>query len=124
MAGVLQEAGDGDSRAGTRSQVQVEYIIMLYTSISIRLLHLCQGSHAHYVITTYDRWMGRLRGDSFILGFEWQGTESGYHSFSIFCSVFALLVIVLPWLVHGSCCVSCIVSFLLSLSLVPLIRRY
>ena len=35
-----------------------------------------------------------------------------------------LLLIVLLWLVHDSCCVCFIVSFLLYLSLVPLIRRY
>ena len=35
-----------------------------------------------------------------------------------------LLLIVLLWLVHDSCCVCFILSFLLYLSLVPLIRRY
>ena len=37
VAGVLQEAGDAGSRAYTRSQVYVEYFIILYTSTSIRM---------------------------------------------------------------------------------------
>ena len=40
MAGVLQEAGDADSRAHTRSKVSVEYFIIPYTSTFIRLAHL------------------------------------------------------------------------------------
>ena len=59
MAGLLQEAGDVDSRVHTRSQVQVEYIIIPYTSIFIRLTHLCQGYHDHCVVTTW-LGMGRL----------------------------------------------------------------
>ena len=50
------------------------------------------------------------------------GTASGYHIFLFSFSVFVLLLIVLSWLVL--CCVFLIVSFLLSLSLVPLIRCY
>ena len=37
--------------------------------------------------------MGRLVGGSFMLGF-WLGRHGGYHSFSIFCSVCVLLLIV------------------------------
>ena len=42
VAGVLQETGDADSKARTRSQVRVEYNIIPYTSISITLPHLCK----------------------------------------------------------------------------------
>ena len=54
----------------------------------------------------------------------WAGGERvGCHTFSIFCSVFVLLLIVLSWLEHDSC-VCFIVPCLLSLSLVLLIRHY
>ena len=53
-----------------------------------------------------------------------RGTGDGYHIFSIFSSVLVLLLTVLSWLVHDSCCVCFIVSFCLSLPLVPLIRRF
>ena len=39
------------------------------------------------------------------------------------CFVFVLLLIVLSWLVHDSSSVCFLVPFLLSLSLVPFIRR-
>ena len=42
VAGVLQEAGDADSRTHTGSQVPVEYTIIPYTSMTIRLPHICQ----------------------------------------------------------------------------------
>ena len=38
------------------------------------------------------------------------GYRGGHHSFSIFCFVFVLLLIVLAWLVHDSYCVCFIVS--------------
>ena len=44
VAGVLQEAGDADSRACTRSQVEVEYFIIPYTSRFIRIAEFCQGN--------------------------------------------------------------------------------
>ena len=69
VPGVLHETGDADSRAHTRSQLQVEYFIIPYTSISIRLPHLCQGYHDHCVVTANDGGMGRLKGGSFMLGF-------------------------------------------------------
>ena len=50
------------------------------------------------------------------------GTES-IMFFFFFYSGFMLLIIVLSWLVHDSFCVSCFVPFLLSLSLVPIIRH-
>ena len=53
-----------------------------------------------------------------MLGFGW-GTRVGDHSFSILCYAFVLLLIVLSWLVHDSCCVCFIVSFWLSLPLGP-----
>ena len=40
MARVLQESGDADSRARTRSQVEVEYFIIVNTCTFIRLSHL------------------------------------------------------------------------------------
>ena len=66
--------------------------------------------------------MGKGKVDSFTLGFRWGGTWAGYHSFSIFCWVFVLLSIVLPWLVHDKYCLCFTVSFFLSLSLATLIR--
>ena len=45
-------------------------------------------------------------------------------SIFFFCSDFVLLLIVLSWLVHDSCCVCFLVRFLFSLSLVPVIRPY
>ena len=41
------------------------------------------------------------------------GPQVGYQIFSMFCSVFVLLLIVLSWLVHD-CCVCFIVPFLLN----------
>ena len=66
-----QETRDADSRACTRSQVWVESNIILYTSTSITLPHLCQGYHGHWIATSSDVGMGRLGGGSFILGFGW-----------------------------------------------------
>ena len=54
MAGVLQEAGDGDSRAPTKSQVLVDYFIIPYTSTFVRLSRLYQESHAHFIVITND----------------------------------------------------------------------
>ena len=51
----------------------------------------------------------------------WQGV--GIIFFSIFTSVFALVLIVLSWVVHGSC-VCFFVSFRLSLSLIRSVRYY
>ena len=50
MAGILQEAEDADSRAHTRSQVQVEYFIIPYTSTFIRLSHLYQEFSVHCIV--------------------------------------------------------------------------
>ena len=66
MAGVLQGAEDADSRAHTRSQVCVEYNIIPYTSTSITLSHLCQGYHGHYIVTSSDGGIRKLRGGSFM----------------------------------------------------------
>ena len=65
MAGVLQEAGDADSRARTRSQVSVEYFIIPYTSTFIRLSHLYQEFCVQCIIILndggkWDRWGGWL----------------------------------------------------------------
>ena len=58
VAAVLQEAGDADSRAHTWSQVQVEYIIIPYTSTFIRLPHLYQEFYVHCIVITNDGGMG------------------------------------------------------------------
>ena len=59
VAGVLQEAGDADSRARIRSQVKVEYFIIPYTSTLIRLSHLYQEFCAHCIIIMNDGgWVG------------------------------------------------------------------
>ena len=62
VAGVLQEAGDADSRPPTRSQVLVDYLIIPYTSTFVRLSHLYQESHAHCIVITNDELMGEMRG--------------------------------------------------------------
>ena len=69
MADILQEAGDADSRAHIRFQVQIEYFIIPYTSASITLPHLCQEYHEHCVVTANDGEMRRLGGSSFTFGF-------------------------------------------------------
>ena len=60
VAGVLQKAGDADLRARTRSQLQVEYIIIPYTSTYIRLPHLYQELYVHCIVIAngggWDRW--------------------------------------------------------------------
>ena len=66
VAGVLQEADDADSRAHTRSQVYIEYFIIPYSFISIRLPRLCQGYHDDCVVTANDVGMGRLGDGSFM----------------------------------------------------------
>ena len=55
MAGVLQEAGDAESRARTRSQVYVEYFTIPYTSTFIRLSHLYQEFYVHFIIIINER---------------------------------------------------------------------
>ena len=60
VALAFQEAGDADSRARTRSEVQVEYLIIAYTSTSIRLPHLYQEHRDHCVVTLYDGGVGGL----------------------------------------------------------------
>ena len=59
VTGVLQEAGDTNLRAHTRSQVQAEYFISPYR-MSIRLSHLCQGCHDHCVATANDKGNGKV----------------------------------------------------------------
>ena len=92
VAGVLQEAGDADSRAHTRSQVLVEYDIIPYTSTSITLPDLCQGYHGHCIVTSSDGegGMGWLGNGSFMLGFGWwdRGWVSYFFYFLLcFCAV-------------------------------------
>ena len=52
----------------------------------------------------------------------WQGVRIIF--FFIFNSMFVLVLIVLSWVVHGSCCVCFFVSFRLSLSLIRSVRYY
>ena len=68
VAGVLQEAGDADARACTRSQVWIEYNITSYISASITLPNLCQGYHDHRILILSNGGMGRLGSGSFMLG--------------------------------------------------------
>ena len=56
----------------------------LNISISIRLPHLCQGDNDHCVVTTYDRWMGRLGSGSLMLVFGWGNGGVGIIVFLIF----------------------------------------
>ena len=58
VAGVLQETGDADLRARTRSQAQVEYFIIPYTSTFIRLSHLYQEFCVHCIVIMNDGGMG------------------------------------------------------------------
>ena len=60
MAGVLQEAGDAESRARTRSQVYVEYFTIPYTSTFIRLSHLYQEFYVHCIIIMNDEGMASM----------------------------------------------------------------
>ena len=87
----------------------------------IRLPHLCQGA---MTIVLLLQMMGTLAEGWEGLGFiyvrgQWIGII-----FSIFFTVFVLLLIFLSWLVHDSFSVCFFVPFLLSLFLVPLIRHY
>ena len=54
VAGAFHEAGDPDSRAQTRSQMEVEYFIVPCTSTFIRLSHLCQEFYIHFIIVIND----------------------------------------------------------------------
>ena len=58
VGGVLQEAGDADSRAGAISQVQVEYFIFPQTSTVIRLSHFYQKFCVHCIVIINDEGMG------------------------------------------------------------------
>ena len=59
------------------------------------------------IVTADDGEIGRLGGGSFMLGFDWGGAR-----------------VVLSRLLHSNCCVCFFVHFLLSLTLVCLIRCY
>ena len=81
MAGVFQEEGDADSRVRTRSQVQVHYFIIPYTSTFIRLSYLYQEYHAHCIIITNDGVMDGIDGGWLIYIRVWvggQGVVSSY----------------------------------------------
>ena len=97
VAGVLQEAGDADSRARTRSQVWVEYNIIPYTSTSITLPHLYQGYHGHCIVV-WSNWGDGKVGGRFIYVRVWVGRQG----VGIIFFLFFVLLIVLSWLVHYS----------------------
>ena len=101
--GGLQEAGDADSRACTRSQVWLEYNIP-YISTSITLPHLYQRYHDHCIVISSNEGMGAFGGRSFMLGFGWgdRSWVSYFFYFFFFFYVFVLLVIFLSWLVDDS----------------------
>ena len=66
----------------------------------------------------YKRWEdGKVGGRGTILCWFWVDDRGGYHIFSIFCSAFVLLLLVLSWLIHDSSCIGFIRHFMLSLSL-------
>ena len=52
VAHVLQKAGDADWSACPRSQVYVEYIIILYTFTFIRLPHLYKQFYVYCIFIT------------------------------------------------------------------------
>ena len=54
------------------------------------------------IVTSSNGEMGKLEGGSFMLGFGWGDRGWVSYFFSIFCSVFVLLLIVLSWLLHDS----------------------
>ena len=54
MAGVLQEAGDADSRTHARSQVKVDYFNIPYTPTFIRFSHFYQEYHVHCIVVMND----------------------------------------------------------------------
>ena len=60
MAGVLLEAGDADSMANTKSQVQVEYFIYLYISTFIRLSNLYWEFYVHGIVVINDGGMRQV----------------------------------------------------------------
>ena len=63
MVGVLQEAGDADSRARIRSQMSVDYFIIPYTFKFIRLPHFYQQYYIRCIfIITIDEVLGRWGG--------------------------------------------------------------
>ena len=100
-----------------------------YTYISIRFPYLCQGyNNDHCVVTPHDGGMGRLeggRGVWFIYVRVWLGGQGmGIIAFLIFAFFVCAAANFLSWLIHDSCCVCFIGSFMLPLSLVPLIMCY
>ena len=62
VAWIFQEAGDAGSLACTRSQVKVDYFIILYTSIFIRFSHLYQECNTHFIVVRNNGQMGQVPG--------------------------------------------------------------
>ena len=123
----MQQAGDADSRARTRSQVQFDYFSIPYTSTFIRLSHLYLFIILLQTMGLWDRlgrwwiyirvWVGR-QALGIILQFMFLSS-----AFTVCCLAFS--VPLFSWLEHDGCCV-CLFVFpsFFSLSLVPLTRSY
>ena len=80
-------AGDADSRARTRSQVQVDYFIIPYTSTFIRLSYLYQECHAHCIVITNDGgWLIYIR-----VWVGGQGVVSSYICFAFLSCAFVFV---------------------------------
>ena len=58
VAGVLQEAGDADSRLSLQILGVVKYFFIPYTSTFIKLFHLHQEFYAHHIVIINDGGMG------------------------------------------------------------------
>ena len=74
-------------------------------------------------VTSSDGVIVRLGGGSFMLGFWW-GTRGWVSYFFYFLFCFCAVLIILSWLIHDSLLCLFHSSFLNSLFLVSLIRRY
>ena len=102
VAGVLQEARDADWRDATDPKCKLNISSFLTLPHSSDCL-IC--SKKVMIMCCYCKWWGdgKVGGGSFMLRFGEDRRWVSY--FYIFCFVFVLLLIVLSWLVHDSCCV-------------------
>ena len=62
VAWMLQEPGHVGSKECTRSQVKIDYFMIPYTSIFIRLSHFYQECYVHFIVITNDGEMALIRG--------------------------------------------------------------
>ena len=121
VAGVLQEAGGADSH--TRSQVWVEYNILPHTSTSIIFPAMCQEYYDHCIVTSSnERWES--------LGWFIYARVSvgGIGGGIIFVLFFVLFLCCCKLFLHGWYMtvhyIFFVLPFLLSLSMIHLIRCY